>query len=998
VGFAGNFYSGTSPSNVPWTNGVVPYEFTNTLSAAQQETYLDGLREWELAANVKFVPHTNQTRWILFSYNTNFLDFVSSGSYSPQMVTISSLSRAQVCHEMGHSFGFNHENIRPDQTSYIAVLTNNITDEPSNIHWFIPDPTTVTNGNYDYESVMHLGWDFDSTNPGVLATQQPQPPDFPRYRFRMGNYCLSPGDRAALAYLYGPPAVPLTNIVTTTADVGPGSLRAAIYYATDHPGSAVRFNIPNSDPGYSNGVYNLHLTGHLPPLVANGMVIDGSTQPGFTNQPLIVVDASQIIPETYTSDTVLIYSSSNQIKNISFTGFDWNGLTLIYADATNNTISGCWLGVDSTGTNSAPNAYQGILIAAGASRNIIGGTNVLARNVISGNLQYGILITDSNTVGNAVLGNYVGTDAHGTNIVSNGKSGVLLGGGTSGNIIGGSNVLARNILSGNREYGIYTTNTSGNAILGNYIGTDVSGSNAIPNWFSGLFLDNNSHGNVIGGLNGSARNLVSGNTNAGIWLTGPGTTGNVVQGNWAGLNASGNTALPNTFIGMYVLGGAQSNMVLNNVFSGNPSEGLRLADPGTSFNQVQGNYFGTDAGGSNAVPNNFGGVTIFNGATSNTIGGTTLAARNVISGNYIGVVIGNVGTSGNVVQGNLVGIGLNGQTAVANTFAGIVVSGGAVNNLIGGTIPGVANFVSANLQYGVSLTDVGTSGNTVEDNFIGTDVTGTNGLGNGTGSFYGANVELQLGASGNFIGGTAAGAGNVIAFSSVKGVLLFDPATTHNAIRGNSIFGNTNLGIDLNNDGVTPNHIGLEAGPNDFQNYPVITSAFGFGANTGIAGTLNSLPNQPYFVDVYRSPAADPSGYGQGKFYLGSVSVTTDGSGNGTFAFTTTAGNYTGQYLSTTATSAGGDTSEFSLTVLATNYSGPLAQFLGPFQSRTNGFAFSLALQTNFNYRIQAATNLAPSPVVWTDLTNFLATNSPFSFTDRTATNYRARFYRIVSP
>ena len=218
---AGNFYAGISPANVPWPGGIVPYEFTNTLTAAETNTYLNGLREWELAANVKFVPHTNQTNWILFSYNTNFLDYVSGGGYSPQMVTVSSLSRAQVCHEMGHSFGFNHENIRPDATNYIAVLTNNITDEPANIHWFTPDPTTVTNGNYDYESVMHLGWDFDSTNPGVLATQQPMPPNFPRYQFRMGNYCLSPGDRAALAYLYGPPAVPLTNVVTTTADCRP---------------------------------------------------------------------------------------------------------------------------------------------------------------------------------------------------------------------------------------------------------------------------------------------------------------------------------------------------------------------------------------------------------------------------------------------------------------------------------------------------------------------------------------------------------------------------------------------------------------------------------------------------------------------------------------------------------------------------------------------------------------------------------------------------------
>ena len=169
---AGNFYAGTSPSNVPWTNGIVPYEFTNTLTAAMKQTYLDGLREWELAAKVKFVPHTNQTRWILFAYNTNGLNNVSAG-YNPQVVNIASLSRAQVGHEMGHSFGFNHENIRVDQASYLSVISGNVV--PGNLQFFQIDPTTVTNGSYDFESVMHLGWDFASMQAGVLPTQQPQP-------------------------------------------------------------------------------------------------------------------------------------------------------------------------------------------------------------------------------------------------------------------------------------------------------------------------------------------------------------------------------------------------------------------------------------------------------------------------------------------------------------------------------------------------------------------------------------------------------------------------------------------------------------------------------------------------------------------------------------------------------------------------------------------------------------------------------------------------------
>ncbi len=990
----GNFYAGTSPANVPWTNGIVPYEFTNTLSAAQTNTYLDGLREWELAANVKFVPHTNQLRWILFSYNTNFLDFVSGGSYSPQMVTVSSLSRAQVCHEMGHSFGFNHENIRSDATNYVAVLTNNIANEPSNIYWFTPDLTTVTNGTYDYESVMHLGWDFDSTNPAV-ATQQPKPPNFPRYQYRMGNYCLSPGDRAALAYLYGPPAVPLTNIVTTAADVGPGSLRAAIYYATDHPGSTVSFNIPMSDPGYSNGVFNIHLTGQLPTLVANGMVIDGSTQPGFTSKPLIVVDASQILPETFTSDTVLVYSSSNQLKNISFSGFNWNGLTLEYADATNNTIAGCWFGVDSTGTNAAPNAFQGILVAGGASRNIIGGTNVL-----SGNLQYGLFITDSNTTGNVILGNFIGTTVGGSNALANGDSGVFIGNGTSGNTIGGTNSGARNVISGNSQYGIFLTNTTGNVISGNYLGVNATGTVSLSNVLSGVALFGGAQ-NIIGGTVAGVGNVISGNGNYGVDIRNPVATGNFVQGNLIGLGANGTNAIPNAFGGVHFDSGSQSNTVggtvagARNVISGNADGGVFFNGAGTSGNLVEGNYIGTDITGTNAVPNTIAGIyaPYPGGPSGNIIGGTTPGARNVISGNTsYDVYFSGPGTGGNLVEGNYIGVTPDGAHSVGSTFAGVILFGGATNNTIGGAAAGAGNVISGSYGYGVYISDAGTAGNVVQRNIIGADATGTNALGNGY-----HNVIIQLGATDNVIGGTNAGAGNVIAFSPGAGVLLLNANTTNNTIRGNSIFSNGFLGINFSNAPAEANHIGFLAGPNNMQNYPVITNAFGYAGSTIVLGNLNSLANRSYSIDLYRNFSPDPSSYGEGQFYVGTVSVTTDGSGNAAFAYTNNAGNYAGQYITTTATDTNGNTSEFSLAVLATNAPAPAAQFAGPFQSRTNGFVFSLTLQTNFSYRIQAATNLA-APIAWTDLTNFAPAISSLTFTDRTATNFSVRFYRVVSP
>ena len=989
----GNFYQGISPATVPWTNGIVPYEFTNSLLPAQTNTYLAGLREWELAAGVKFVPHTNQTHWILFTYNTNWIDNVSSTT-NPQVVTVSSLSRAQVCHEMGHSFGFTHENIRTDQTNYLTVLSNNVT--PGNLQFFQIDPNSVTNGPYDFESVMHLGWDFASTNIAV-ATQQPKPPYFPRYQFRMGNFCLSPGDRAALRYLYGPPLVPLTNVVTNTADVGPGSLRAAIYYATDHPGSTVSFNIPVADPGYSNGVFNIHLTGQLPTLAANGMVIDGSTQPGFAGKPLIVVDASQILPETFTSGTVLVYSSGNQLKDISFSGFNWNGLTMEYADATNNTIAGCWFGVDPTGTNAAPNACQGILICAGASRNIIGGTNVL-----SGNSQYGIFITDSNTTGNVVLGNYIGTAASGTNALANGLSGVFIGNNASGNIIGGTNVPARNVLSGNSQFGlIMASNTTGNVVLGNYIGVNARGQTALGNAMSGIALFDGTQ-NTIGGTVPGAGNVISGNAAYGVNILNPVANGNLVQGNLIGLGAGGTNAIANAGGGVHFDLGATNNTVggtvagARNVISGNAPGGVFFNGTGTSGNLVEGNYIGTDITGTNAVPNTIAGIyaPYPGGPSGNIIGGTTPGARNVISGNTsYDVYFSGPGTGGNLVEGNYIGVTPDGAHGVGSTFAGVILFSGATSNIIGGASAGAGNVISGSFGYGVYISDAGTSGNVVQGNIIGADATGTNALGNG---FH--NVIIQLGATSNIIGGTNSGAGNVIAFSPGAGVLLLNANTTNNAIRGNSIFTNGFLGINFSNAPTEANHSGFLAGPNNMQNYPVITNAFGYAGSTIILGKFNSLAGRSYFIDLYRNTAPDLSGYGEGQFYVGTVSVTTDGSGNAAFACTNTAGNFSGQYVFATATDATGDTSEFDADVLATNAPAPSAQFAAPYNWRTNGFIFNLTFTTNFSYRIQATTNLGTNPIPWIDLTNFTPASASLLFTDRTATNFRVRFYRVVSP
>src|SRR6202000_2766813 len=102
----------------------------------------------------------------------------------------------------------------------------------------------------------------------------------------------------------------------------------------------------------------------------------------------------------------------------------------------------------------------------------------------------GVFITGSNTVKNVVEGNYIGINANGTGAASNGLCGIFVGGATTGNIIGGTNSSARNIISGNLQYGIFLTdpNTAGNVIENNYIGTDASGANALANLASGIFM------------------------------------------------------------------------------------------------------------------------------------------------------------------------------------------------------------------------------------------------------------------------------------------------------------------------------------------------------------------------------------------------------------------------------------------------------------------------------------------------------------------------------
>ena len=144
----------------------------------------------------------------------------------------------------------------------------------------------------------------------------------------------------------------------------------------------------------------------------------------------------------------------------------------------------------------------------------------------------------------------------------------------------------------------------------------------------------------------------------------------------------------------------------------------------------------------------------------------------------------------------------------------------------------------------------------------------------------GAGILITNGAASNTVGGTAAGAGNTIAFSGKAGVALTGTGTIGDAIRANSIHDNGGLGIDLGNNGVTLNDSAGHIGPNNFEDFPVLTSAIP-GSSTEIIGTVHGAANVTIALDFYANTAPDPSGYGEGQFYLASRTVITNASGDG---------------------------------------------------------------------------------------------------------------------
>lgn len=601
--------------------------------------------------------------------------------------------------------------------------------------------------------------------------------------------------------------------VTSTADVNDPSdgvltLWEAISQANATPNSGgpdeIRFNIPTTDPGYnaSTGAFTIQPTSQGAsgfPYIRDAVVLDGWSQPGWQDSPIIELDGS--LAASFTGGLTIydVEASGSVIRGFAINRFGRYALNI--TGAHHVTVQGNYIGLDVTGAVALGN--DGGVTVDLANHALIGSNgdginDELERNVISRNGGAGVnLSRSSDTV---IAGNYIGTDSSGTVALGGQRFGISVSYGTLQTLIGTNadgvaDEAERNVVAGNTEEQLHNVGLN-TLVAGNYIGVDSTGSVGLgaP---TGINLGGS---DALIGTNGDGvrddveRNVISGNQ-VQIWVNGP---NDIIAGNFIGTDASGTIAI------------------------GGPSTGPAAGQP--TFGVI------LDGGGHRV------------GTDANGVGDE--AERNVIAGLTTGISVRGPNA---LVAGNWIGVAANGAP-LGNSLDGVFLRGNANNNQIGGEGP-LGNLIAHNGRAGVTLSR---------------------------------------------------------AFSLVN-----------NQIRGNSIHSNGELGIDLqdgygNGFGVTRNDLGdVDSGVNNLQNFPVLTSVSG-GAATRVIGTLNSTPNMEFTIDFYANSSLDPSGYGEGERWLGSTTVASDGNGDVTFDVMLSAPSASGEYITSTATDAGGNTSEFS--------------------------------------------------------------------------------------
>jgi len=763
----------------------------------------------------------------------------------------------------------------------------------------------------------------------------------------------------ALNVLPVPVAHAATITVNTTDDEdntdGDCSLREAIYAANNDTSrdactagsgdDTIIFNIPGTDPGCNAaGVCTIQPSSPLP-VITDTVTINGYSQTGA-------------LPATATTDAVLkivldginagaaanglvIQAGNTTVRGLVIHGFDGNGIVI--QGGTGNTIAGNFIGTDVTGTAAIPNRADGINITD-AMTNTIGGTTPEARSLVSGNGGHGIsIVNDPKTwdpnlevfqgtgeaSGNIIQGNYIGTNVSGTAPLSNTLNGVLI-------TDASNNVVKGNLVSGNGENGIAILNTGAPGNVETDVVTaegpgPVSGSGSamvtITDQPDAIEVTKTADPTSVAAAGDVVTFTVRITNTHGANVTIKRLSDSV----HANLNGVGTCLVPQSLVN-----GASYTCSFSAAVFG--ADGNSETDTVTaSGTDINGNFI-IDSASATVNIGEAPSIAVSKTANPTTLappGGTvnfTAAVKNISTGNVTinkmwdtkhGKLIPNglcapisevslnpgdtlqctysatvSGATGNTVEGNFIGTDSTGTISVPNQLAGIQITD-APDNAIGAS----GNLISGNAREGVVLLGAGATGNSLQHNLIGTQADGTSDLGNGS-----HGVFVAADASDNAIG-LSAGASNTIAYNGGDGVFVL--SGTGNQILSNSIFDNDELGIELGDDNaVTPNDdTDPDAGANNLQNFPVLTSA----SSTTTGGVLDSTPSTTFTIQFFSSPTlvgCDPSGFGEGQTFLGQASLPTDGSGHVFFAVGLSLPS--GNLVTATVTDPYGNTSEFS--------------------------------------------------------------------------------------
>ncbi len=414
---------------------------------------------------------------------------------------------------------------------------------------------------------------------------------------------------------------------------------------------------------------------------------------------------------------------------------------------------------------------------------------------------------------------------------------------------GNNNVIQYVVLISSGAAGIYVHGSSGGGGMGNQvqgamIGTEtaMAATCTVGNNGSGVLIDGGASGTQV--LN----SYISCNGLVGVYINNNGGSPDNTRVESNDIGTNGDVAMPNA--GQGVIDQGLATIIRWNIISGNGAAGVWLL--GSQNAAVVGNYIGLDVTGNVTIPNTADGMAITDGAQNSTVGGSTLAERNYISGNsWCGVRIRDGATS-NVLNGNVIGLDANGAAA-PNELCGVAVTD-ADNNTIGSDTNPLAQTISGNTREGIylsnsDLTWIGFS------TFIGVGLDGTADRGNGLEGI------ILITATGSVVSPAA------VRYNGAAGIALTGNGTG-NAIVPRQVSHNGGLAIDLGNDGFTPNGSETPPGPNNWLQYPVIN---------GVAGsTISGAACANCLVYVYQA-IGNPNAGGGGGIYLGTAAADASG-------------------------------------------------------------------------------------------------------------------------